>query len=351
MKINITFIDLIFKEPAGTSRGVLYTKPSWFIEVSDKGKIGRGEISVIPGLSPEYRDMHSFNKKLSAVVAVFDAFPIQEWMVDQKEFLFLPALEKEMLGFPSIRLGFEMAYNSWLSQNNLFFLSSLAFQSIDIPINGLIWMGDIPTMKKRIKQKLAEGFSTLKMKIGSLDWKSEHKLLSELRAQFSKNELTMRVDANGAFSEKNAAQVLRDLSELEIHSIEQPLQKGLTKETRKLQDLGLVPIALDEELIGIEEEQEMLSLLRYTKASFIVIKPSLHGGFRGTVKWISCAEKLGIGWWITSALESSLGLQAIAEFTSLYPLFIPQGLGTGSIYSNNLPSRLVVQNGFLKALM
>ena len=351
MKIKVSFLNLNFKEPAGTSRGVMHSKPSWFIEVIQNGKTGVGEISIIPGLSPEFRDILSFEKKLNEVIFIFSQIPIELWMENEGDITFQPILEKELHAFPAIRFGFEMAYFSWLGQNGHFFVTHDAFNQIKIPINGLVWMGDIPTMRARMKQKLEEGFSTVKMKIGGLDWKLEKPLLSELRSLFSDKELTIRVDANGALSEQNAEFILRDLKELNIHSIEQPHNKGMLKETMLLKNLNLVDIAFDEELIGIEDEQEMSTLLKTTGISYIVIKPSLHGGFKGAKKWISFAEKLGIGWWITSALESSLGLQAIAEFTSIYNVNIPQGLGTGSIYTNNLPSRLVVKEGYLSAIV
>jgi len=351
MKIKVSFLNLNFKEPAGTSRGVMHSKPSCFIEVIQNEKTGVGEISIIPGLSPEFQDILSFEKKLNEVIFKFSQIPIELWMENEGEMTFQPILEKELHAFPAIRFGFEMAYFSWLGQNGHFFVTPDAFNHIKIPINGLVWMGDIPTMRARMKQKLEEGFSTVKMKIGGLDWKFEKPLLSELRSLFSDKELTIRVDANGALTEQNAEFILRDLKELNIHSIEQPLKKGKLKETMLLKNLNLVDIAFDEELIGIEDEQEMSTLLKTTSISYIVIKPSLHGGFKGAKKWISCAEKLGIGWWITSALESSLGLQAIAEFTSIYNVSIPQGLGTGSIYTNNLPSRLVVKKGYLSAIV
>lgn len=350
MKIKFSFLDLNFKEPAGTSRGVMHSKPSWFIEVIHNGKTGVGEISIIPGLSPEFQDILTFEKKLQEVITQFSQIPIELWMENEDEITFQPVLERELIAFPAIRFGFEMAYFSWLGQNGHFFVTPDAFNHIKIPTNGLVWMGDIPTMRARMKQKLEEGFTTVKMKIGGLDWELEKPLLSELRSLFSDQELTIRVDANGALTEQNAEFILRDLKELNIHSIEQPLKKGKVKETILLNKLKLVDIAFDEELIGIEEQQEMLALLKTTGISYIVIKPSLHGGFRGAKKWISCAEKLGIGWWITSALESSLGLQAIAEFTSVYEVNIPQGLGTGSIYTNNLPTRFVIKDGFLSAI-
>jgi len=350
MKIGFEFIEFVFNEPAGTSRGVMHSKPSWFIEVFANGLTGRGEISVIPGLSVDYHDNLSFEKKIANVISVFELIPIEDWVENPQEFLFNSLIEHELYGFPSIRMGFEMAYFSWLNQNGNFFILPIHFENLKIPINGLVWMGDIPTMRARIKQKLDDGYTTMKMKIGSLDWQQEKLLLKELRDQFSSNELTIRVDANGALTEKNAEEVLRDLSALQIHSIEQPLKKGLLKQTAKLNNLKLIDIAIDEELIGIESEMEMLELLQEVKVSYIVLKPSLHGGFKGVKKWISCADQLGVGWWITSALESSIGLQAIAEFTALYPISIPHGLGTGSIYKNNLPSRLVVQNGYLTTI-
>jgi len=348
MKISISFLELIFKEPAGTSRGILKTKPSWFIEVSADGKIGKGEISIIPGLSMEYADKNSFERKINQVANIFRQFPVWDWMLDKSSFTFIPLIEKELANFPSIRMGFEMAYFNWFNEHGNFFLKSHAFSRMHIPINGLVWMGAIPTMRLRMREKIAEGFTTVKMKIGSLDWNSEKELLTELRNQFAPAELTIRVDANGAFEIEKIEEILHYLKLLNVHSIEQPLAKGSIEETARLQDLGLVDIAIDEELIGIECEEDMFSLLEKIKVTFIVLKPSIHGGFKGTKKWISCAEKLGMGWWITSALESSCGLQAIAEFTEQFSVKIPQGLGTGAIYQNNLPSNLVVNSGYLK---
>jgi len=234
-------------------------------------------------------------------------------MLDKSSFTFKALIEKELANFPSIRMGFEMAYFNWLNEYGNFFLTSNAFLRINIPINGLVWMGDIPTMRLRMKEKLAEGFTTVKMKIGSLDWNSEKELLTELRNQFAPDELTIRVDANGAFEIEKIEEILHHLKLLNVHSIEQPLAKGSIEETARLQDLGIVDIAIDEELIGIECEEEMFSLLEKIKVTYIVLKPSIHGGFKGTKKWISCAEKLGMGWWIIGLDEAPYAKEVAAH--------------------------------------
>lgn len=214
-----------------------------------------------------------------------------------------------------------------------------------IPINGLIWMGDKDFMKQQIVEKLNTGFSCIKMKIGAIDFASEIALLKSIRQTFSRDEIELRVDANGAFSPKGALDKLQQLAALDIHSIEQPIKQGQWQEMARLCKDTPLPIALDEELIGVFTLDEKIKLLDTIKPQYIILKPSFIGGFKGTDEWIALAEKRNIGWWITSALESNIGLSAIAQYTATKNSTLPQGLGTGSLYTNNIPAPLTVKAG------
>jgi L-alanine-DL-glutamate epimerase-like enolase superfamily enzyme len=211
-------------------------------------------------------------------------------------------------------------------------------------------MGDETFMKEQIEQKLEEGFSTLKMKIGAIDFETELKLIQSIRKRYSKDEITLRVDANGSFTPHQAESVFKQLAELDIHSIEQPIQVGQWGEMKKLCEISPTPIALDEELIGIEDVSKKIELLETIRPQYIILKPSLHGGISGTQEWIQLAEDRHIPWWLTSALESNIGLNAICQLAGEYKNKLPQGLGTGSLYTNNVESDLVVENGFIQKI-
>jgi L-alanine-DL-glutamate epimerase-like enolase superfamily enzyme len=208
-------------------------------------------------------------------------------------------------------------------------------------------MGDQAFMEEQIEQKLTEGFSTLKMKVGAIDFEKEISILASIRSRFSKDEITLRVDANGAFSKKDALSKLTELAKLDLHSIEQPIQAGDWQGMKELCHVSPLPIALDEELIGIVTLKDKNELLKTIQTPFIILKPSLHGGIEGTKEWIELAEEKGIQWWITSALESNIGLNAICQLAAEYTTNLPQGLGTGSLYTNNIESDLCVENGFI----
>ena len=214
-------------------------------------------------------------------------------------------------------------------------------------INGLVWMGDEAFMKQQIEEKLTQGFSCIKLKIGALNFEKELNLLRYIRQYFDEKTIEIRVDANGAFSSNEALNKLTQLFEYKIHSIEQPIQKNLTDKMSELCKISPLPVALDEELIGVFSREEKQALLQKISPQFIILKPSLVGGFKGTLEWISIAKKLQIQWWITSALESNIGLNAIAQFTYTLNNKLPQGLGTGGLYSNNFNSPLEVFNGQL----
>ncbi|WP_417265565.1 o-succinylbenzoate synthase [Brumimicrobium sp.] len=325
-----------FKHPSGTSRGILTEKKAWFITVWNQNTPeikGVGECSVIPGLSPDYENDLQYANKVKEVVTDVDYF----------------SLNSELLrDFPSIYFGLEMALLDLKNGGKgVFYETEFTNGKQAIPINGLIWMGDEAFMQSQITQKLAEGFSCIKMKIGAIDFDKELEILAGIRKQVSAEEITLRVDANGAFSPEEAPEKLRRLSEFELHSIEQPIRQGQTEAMHSLCAKNILPIALDEELIGIHDFEEKKQLLDKIQPQYVILKPSLIGGFKGTKEWIELAEERNIPWWITSALESNIGLDAIAQFTSTYEITLPQGLGTGALYTNNTPSLLKVEKGEL----
>lgn len=256
------------------------------------------------------------------------------------------ALYDALTVFPSIQIGVETAFMS-LNAPTPFHLFDTPFSNSEagIPINGLIWMGDRAFMKKQIKEKLVTGFSCIKMKIGAIDFASEIALLQHIRNEFTSDEIELRVDANGAFSPKGALEKLEKLAALDIHSIEQPIAQGQYHEMAALCEKTPLPIALDEELIGLFTKEEKKVALQTIQPQYIILKPSFIGGFKGADTWIDLAEAKGIDWWITSALESNIGLNAIAQYTSTKNSILPQGLGTGSLYTNNIPSPLGIYQG------
>lgn len=323
---------LQFKRPSGTSRGVLQTKETYFIVIREGALTGVGECGLLRGLS--FDDVPEYEEKL-------------QWVCDNIH-LGKDVLYAQLTRFPSIQIGVEIAFLSFES-DNLFsiFPSEFTKANAAIDINGLIWMGDKSFMKEQIAQKLSEGFSCIKMKIGAIDFKTEISLLRSIRSEFSASEIELRVDANGAFSPKDALEKLRLLSELQLHSIEQPIKQKQWQEMAALCKETPLPIALDEELIGVVSLSEKKQLLETIQPQYIILKPSLIGGFKGSDEWISLAEQYNIGLWITSALESNVGLNAISQYTFTKNVKLPQGLGTGSLYTNNIPSPLRISNGTL----
>ncbi|MBP7173806.1 MAG: o-succinylbenzoate synthase, partial [Cloacibacterium sp.] len=244
--------------------------------------------------------------------------------------------------FPSIWIGYEQAMLNLKYGTDIYFPNDFTQGKKGIKINGLIWMGSVDFMKEQIEEKLKQGFACLKLKIG-VDWQGERAVLQELRRQFSKDILELRVDANGAFDFKEAHKVLHELAELDIHSIEQPIKAGNREKMFQLCAQTPTPIALDEELIGVVDVEQKKKLLAEIQPQYIILKPSLVGGFSGSDEWISLADKYNIGWWITSALESNIGLSAIAQYTFSKENPMPQGLGTGSLFVNNFDSSLSIR--------
>ena len=323
---------LKFKNPSGTSRGILTEKETWFVIIEQNNKIGIGECGLLRGLScddrPDYEDR-------------------LQWAC-QNINLGLEVLWDALIEFPSIQFGLETAFLSLKSIHPfLLFPSQFTAGTDKMLINGLVWMGSEAFMKTQIEQKLKEGFTCIKLKIGALDFDVELGLIKFIRQHFSANEIQIRVDANGAFAPTDALDKLNKLGQFNIHSIEQPIAKGQEDEMRLLCKKTPLPIALDEELIGIYTIEDKEALLLKTKPQFIILKPSFIGGFKGTLQWIKLAKKHNIGWWVTSALESNVGLNAIAQWTYLQKNKLPQGLGTGGLYTNNFDCPLHVAAGYL----
>jgi O-succinylbenzoate synthase len=332
MKATYQKYILNFKRPSGTSRGVMNEKETWFIVLEDCGKKGLGECGILRGLSAD--DRPDYEEKLQWVCANIHL---------GKEYLWEVLLE-----FPSIQFGVEMAFQSLASENPfLLFPSDFTTGQKNIDINGLVWMGDEAFMKQQIEEKLAQGFHCIKLKIGAIDFQKELDLLQYIRQNFDEKTIEIRVDANGAFAENEALNKLNQLSGYKLHSIEQPIAKNHTDSMAELCKITPIPIALDEELIGVFSFEDKEQLLRKIQPQYIILKPSFIGGFRGTKEWILLAEKYHINWWITSALESNIGLNAIAQWTFLQQNSMPQGLGTGGLYTNNFDCPLEVKNGQL----
>ena len=332
MQANYHRYDLIFKTPSGTSRGILTTKETWFIVLSANEKVGIGECGLLRGLSID--DRCDYEEKLA-------------WTC-QNIHLGIDALWEALIEFPSIQFGVEMAFKSLESEHPfLLFPSIFTAEKDSILINGLVWMSDKEHMKAQIEEKIKGGFTCIKLKIGAINFDEELSLLAFIRQHFSEKDIEIRVDANGAFNSNDALYKLQQLNYYQIHSIEQPIAKNNTATMAELCKTAPFPIALDEELIGVFSIEDKETLLQKMMPQFIILKPSFVGGFRGTQGWIDIAKKLNIGWWITSALESNIGLNAIAQWTYLQHNKMPQGLGTGALYTNNIDCPLNVKNGRL----
>lgn len=324
--------SLNFNFPGGTSRGVLHTKDSWFIKLRDieTGQFGIGECSYLEGLNPE---------KPSDYSEIFSKINVN---------LNLKTLDECLIPFPSIRFGLEMALKD-LQQGGkrILFENDFTKGIKNIPINGLIWMGDRKQMFDRIKEKMDGGFRCLKLKIGAIDFSEELSLIEYIRTHFSASDLEIRLDANGGFHVDQAIMKLQKLSSFQIHSIEQPIAINQWDQMALLSEKSPIPIALDEELINRTSEEEKKLLLTSIQPQYIILKPSLLGGFKATSTWVDLAEKNNIGWWVTSALESNIGLNAIAQWVASLDTKIPQGLGTGQVFSNNFNAPLQIKNAAL----
>lgn len=340
LRASITKKVFEFNFTARTSRGRMKDRASWFIKVwdeKDPNVFGLGECAPLPGLSVD--DKPDYEKVLQSV-----AEKISSLKADSPTLLSDCAALAP--GFPSIAFGLETAMLDFRNGGKRIIFDNSFIQAKPIPINGLVWMGDLDQMLQQASIKIEEGFRCIKIKVGGLNFEKECDILNYIRKKYYREEITLRLDANGAFKTDEALYKLYDLSKFKIHSIEQPI-KPHQPELEELCRKSPIPVALDEEMIGVDLQQDKKALLEKVKPQFIIIKPSLHGGILGTQEWIALADSMNIGWWITSALESNIGLNAICQLTANYPVSIPQGLGTGSLYENNFESPLEVKRGEL----
>ncbi|MBC7425854.1 MAG: o-succinylbenzoate synthase [Bacteroidia bacterium] len=335
LKALIEKHTLVYKKPATTSRGSLNERNLWLLKVWNSERpqiIGIGECAVLPGLSVD--DVPDYEDKLNLLV---------ESINNGKK-----AEELDLDAFPSIMFGLETALlDLKIGGKRILFENFYSIGRQGIPINGLIWMASKEEMLNEIKLKIAANFKCIKIKIGSLDFDEECRLLESIRKENPVQKLELRVDANGAFDSLDALRKLKELKTFDLHSIEQPIKAGHQEMMQEICAKSPVPVALDEELIGKRPDVEADKLLKFIMPAFIIIKPGLVGGFTKSDKWVKAAQKQKIGWWATSALESNIGLNAIAQWVAGYNPIIPQGLGTGHLYTKNFKPYTRIENGFL----
>ncbi len=332
IKAFFTKYTLKFNHPAGTSRGVMHTRDTWFIFIDDGHNRGIGEIAPLQNLSCDH--IPGLETKIEEVCRDIENY--RYW------------IEEGLENFPSVRFGLETAILDLKSgAGKILFPSPFTAGKAGIATNGLIWMGDPGFMQKQIREKISQGFDCIKLKIGSLDFDTEISIIKAIRQDFGAENPEIRLDANGAFSAEDAPEKLSQFAKLNIHSIEQPIKQGQLAEMAALCNEAIIPIALDEELIGINNRTDKIKLLISILPDYIILKPSLHGGISGCTEWIRIAESLNIGWWITSALESNIGLNAIAQWTATLGNPMPHGLGTGQLFANNIASPLSIKNSYL----
>jgi o-succinylbenzoate synthase len=318
---------LRFGEPRGTSRGVYTTRGVWYVTVFDGGRWGVGECAPLPSLSCD--DLPEYASILASVCRG----------VEEAGCIDVEAVRR----YPSILFGLETAFGHLSAGSFRLWDTPFSRGEQGIPVNGLVWMGGYDDMLRRVGEKIEGGFRCIKLKVGAIDFDSELALLRRIRRQFTASELELRLDANGAFSPAEALEKLRRLSDFDIHSVEQPVRAGQWDEMARLADLSPIPVALDEELIGCNSVDDKRRLIGCIRPQYIVLKPSLHGGYAGCTEWIAEAQGSGAGWWVTSALESNVGLNAIAQWCATLRTSMPQGLGTGSLFTNNVRMPLQMQ--------
>lgn len=325
--------QLHFKQPAGTSRGVYTTRNVWYILLTDSQShhYGVGECAPLPALSCD--DIPDYDQALATACRDFE----KTGVIDREA----------LLPYPSILFGLETAMLHLQARSLQFWHTPFSKGKEGIPINGLIWMGNFDEMYRRIEEKMQKGFRCIKLKIGAIDFEKELELLSHIRRYFSPEQIELRVDANGAFSPADASEKLHRLSEYHLHSIEQPIRARQWEKMAELCASSPIPIALDEELIGVHQEEEKIALLETIRPQYIILKPSLHGGISGSEQWIELAAERGIGSWVTSALESNVGLNAIAQWCATLQPALPQGLGTGLLFTDNIEYPLHIEGDCL----
>lgn len=324
---------LHFKQPAGTSRGIYTTRRVWYLLLTDtlSGRYGVGECAPLPALSCD--DLPEYEEILQAHCREVERHGCIDY--------------EALRPYPSMLFGLETALQHLHAGSLQLWATPFSEGRQGIPINGLIWMGNFDEMYQRIEEKMKAGFRCIKLKIGAIDFERELELLSHIRKHFSPEQIELRVDANGAFSPEDAPRKLEQLNEFQLHSIEQPIRAGQWQAMKQLCATTPFPVALDEELIGINERERKIELLDTIRPQYIILKPSLHGGIQGSQEWITLAAERGIGSWVTSALESNIGLNAIAQWCATLQPSLPQGLGTGLLFTDNVDYPLHIQGDCL----
>jgi len=344
LQIDYQKYILHFKFDAGTSRGVLTERNTYFIRLFESSVpqvFGLGEASPLQGLSIDY--VPDFEENLQDFCQKFAG---QRFKNPQE--ISYKWLKENTLSLPSLRFAAEVARQDLIhGGKQKIYDNDFYNEGKPLPINGLVWMGTDTFMREQIEEKLQKGFTCIKLKIGAIDFDKELALLHAIRKRFSSEKITLRVDANGAFSPSEAMEKLKALSVYELHSIEQPIRAGQIVAMTELCANTPLPIALDEELIGTEDVTAKEKLLRTIRPQYIILKPTLLGGLEESKEWIQLANNQRIGWWLTSALESNIGLNAICQFAASYSLTLPQGLGTGQLYHNNVELPLEVRDGYI----
>lgn len=326
-KIEITPHTLYFKRPAGTSRGIYTERKVWYLRLTspdEPGRVGIGECAPLPKLSCD--DLPDYEQILSTICR----------RVEERGGCDIA----DTIDYPSIGFGLETAFTHFNEQKLGFYDSPFAHGKQGIPINGLVWMGDYQYMYDQVKEKIENGFRCIKLKIGAINFEEELELLRYIRQHFTSKDIEIRVDANGAFTLQDALQKMIRLSKFDLHSIEQPIPAGHWETMAHLAEKSPIPIALDEELIGHNTLEKRSDLLNAIRPQYIVIKPSLHGDKDG---WVRQASNSGISWWATSALESNIGLNAIAQWVGVATNTLPQGLGTGMLFTENVQVPLEIR--------
>jgi o-succinylbenzoate synthase len=334
---------LQFSFVANTSRGPLTERPTWFLLLkhSELDNFGIGEFGIIKGLSPEdHEDLEAIAHQQIRKWISF--LPEPSFALHEQDRIYHIRQHIDA-NLPSLQFAAETAWQDLvLGGIQQIYPSSFLEGSTSITINGLIWMDGIPEMTRQLEEKLVRGFKTIKVKISDANWDQEFDFLKKIRRITDSNRITLRVDANGAFSLKRAREIMTELHGLKIHSIEQPIKAGKIDQMASLCKNHEMPVALDEELIGVTTAEAQEALLDTICPQYLVLKPSLLGGISACRTWIKMAEKRNIGWWVTSALESNVGLNAIAQFVATTKATIPQGLGTGQLYTNNIAGPLAL---------
>jgi len=328
IKARLAYREFEFLRPAATSRGTYLRKKVYYIilyHTDDPTIAGIGECSLFRGLS--YDDKKGFENRLQQTID----------RINQGEY----GLDSTLTDWPSISFALETAWKDIrVNGSKLLFPSGFTEGRDSIGINGLIWMGSREDIIRQIREKLEEGFTCLKLKVGNLNLDDELDILELLRKDYPADELEIRLDANGAFKPRQALELLKILSDFDLHSIEQPIPAGHPEQMASLCEASPVPIALDEELIGKHTTPLRRKTLDVIRPKFLVLKPGLLGGLSSCAEWIRLAGETGTRWWITSSLETNIGLNAIAQWTYTLQNKMAQGLSTGSLYLSNIPSPL-----------